>query len=226
MEHEYRFEMHYHTKEASPCAVMAAEDGIRQYKAEGYDGIIVTDHFNADVEGRSGQCSWQEAADRFLGGYSAAKKTGDDCGLAVFLGAEMRFPENYNDYLLLGLTEELIRENEWVYEKSLPEFYEFVKQHQLFLIQAHPFRSVCTPADPRFLDGVEVFNGHKGHDSHNDLAAAFARDNGLVPIVGSDCHDRHAIGTTAVYFKQMPQSTAQIIALLKQGDYRMETGRK
>ena len=228
MKKEYRFELHYHTKETSPCADLPAADGIRQYHIEGYDGVLVTDHFTACVEGEKEKTTWQEATDRFLKGFHVAEKAGKDCGVAVFLGAEIRFPENVNDYLVIGLTEELVREHEWLYEMSLPEFYEFAGQNGLLLFQAHPFRTACgvTPADPNYLDGVEIWNGHVGHDSHNNLAAAFAKENNLIPIVGSDCHYFHAVGTTAVIFEQMPKTTQDIAALLKQGAYRLETERK
>jgi hypothetical protein len=43
-----------------------------------------------------------------------------------------------------------------------------------------PFPEYCRPANPAFLDGVEVFNGNPRHDSRNHLAAAFAEENGLV----------------------------------------------
>ena len=41
----YRYETHLHTSEASACAVFSAVEQVRSYKAAGYDGIIVTDHF-------------------------------------------------------------------------------------------------------------------------------------------------------------------------------------
>ena len=47
-------------------------------------------------------------------------------------------------------------------------------------MQAHPFRTGLTREDPALLDGVEVFNGNARHDSHNDDALRFARENGLL----------------------------------------------
>ena len=41
----FRYETHLHTAEGSACASASGAEQARRYKAIGYDGIIVTDHF-------------------------------------------------------------------------------------------------------------------------------------------------------------------------------------
>ena len=41
----YVYETHMHTSEASACAGSTGTQMARAYKAAGYTGIIVTDHF-------------------------------------------------------------------------------------------------------------------------------------------------------------------------------------
>ena len=41
----FRYETHLHTAEGSGCASASGAEQARRYKALGYDGIIVTDHF-------------------------------------------------------------------------------------------------------------------------------------------------------------------------------------
>lgn len=42
----FRYETHLHTAEGSGCASASGAEQARRYKALGYDGIIVTDHFS------------------------------------------------------------------------------------------------------------------------------------------------------------------------------------
>ena len=41
----YRYDLHVHTYEGSACARSLAADIADFYKAKGYDGIVITDHF-------------------------------------------------------------------------------------------------------------------------------------------------------------------------------------
>ena len=42
----YKIETHLHTRYVSQCGWLDAEAIISGYKAAGYSGIVVTDHFN------------------------------------------------------------------------------------------------------------------------------------------------------------------------------------
>lgn len=72
-------------------------------------------------------------------------------------------------------------------------------------MQAHPFRSVCTPKPAELLDGVEVFNGHFGHNSHNDKAFALGKEYGKLMLSGSDCHYHHGVGNGGIIFEREPE---------------------
>ncbi len=223
---EYRIELHCHTQESSPCSNVPAAELVRLYRESGYDGMLITDHFISWIDGEKGSVDWHAAVERFLMGYRAAKEAGDALGISVYLGAEIRFPGSNNDYLLIGLNETLLRENEWLYEMDLSAFYRFAKEHGVLVIQAHPYREGCTPAEPQYLDGIEVYNGHKGHESRNHLAKARAEEFGLIQTVGSDCHYEHAYSTAAVCLPILPLSEEELAACLKAGGYRMETDRR
>lgn len=214
----FRIELHCHTKESSGCSTVPAADMVAFYNESGYHGIVTTDHFG----GRVDRMEWVEHVDRFLKGYRAAKAAGDACGINVYLGAEIRFPENSNDYLLIGLTEKFLYDHPFCYATSLEEFYELAHKNGILIIQAHPFRNGCSPADPRYLDGAERHNGHVGHHNHNDLAQAFVQDNNLIGTVGSDCHYPHAVGTNAICVADLPADTKALAHLLKTGDFMCE----
>ena len=41
----YRYDLHVHTKEVSPCGKLTVEETVDLYKAKGYDGFWLTNHF-------------------------------------------------------------------------------------------------------------------------------------------------------------------------------------
>ena len=41
----YKYDLHVHTKEGSPCGKNTAVDIVRCYVNGGYSGIVITDHF-------------------------------------------------------------------------------------------------------------------------------------------------------------------------------------
>ena len=84
----YVYETHMHTSEASACAGSTGTQMARAYKAAGYTGIIVTDHFFYGNTSVDRSLPWEEWVRRFCLGYEHAKAEGDRIGLTVFLGWE------------------------------------------------------------------------------------------------------------------------------------------
>ena len=41
----YKYELHCHTARTSACGSMSAGDIVELYLANGYDGVVITDHF-------------------------------------------------------------------------------------------------------------------------------------------------------------------------------------
>lgn len=105
----YLFETHFHTKETSPCAQVPAAESVPAYRDKGYSGIVVTDHYRTDVFDRMPEgWTWEQKVAAWKRGYDEAKRAGDDCGVTVLLGMEIAFADSPNDYLVYGVTEELL----------------------------------------------------------------------------------------------------------------------
>lgn len=217
-----KIEVHFHTDESSPCGKVPAAVGIATYKEAGYDGVMVTDHFSkAVLGGKDDGRDWNEVKEQFLKGYRQAREAGQRLGVRVYLGMEIRFPANDNDYLVFGADEGFFDRHPWVYETSIEEFRAIADAENLCVIQAHPFRDGCTPAPAECLDGAEYFNGHPGHNSHNDLAQkwiAQVRAHGgadgnprrFVGTAGSDFHqDWHFTGT-AICMERLPADEKEL----------------
>lgn len=186
----YSYELHCHTAGVSKCASATPEEGAAAYLAAGYAGVVVTNHFNhytfEDVLPED--ASWDQVVDFYLEGYRRFKKAAEG-KLEVFLGMEIRFDENGNDYLVFGVTEKFLRSHPEIINMTAGEFSALSRQEGLLFYQAHPFRNGMTVTDPKLLDGIESYNGHLNHDSRNDIAMMWAEKHHLLQSSGSDYHD-------------------------------------
>lgn len=218
----YLYETHFHTKEVSPCAQVPAAESVPAYKEKGYTGIVVTDHYRADIfANMPADWTWEQRVRAWERGYTEAKRAGDACGLTVILGMEIAFEEGPNDYLVYGITEELLlRYPEW-YRHTPESFHAFAREHGLFFAQAHPFREWLTRCPAEWLDGAEVFNGHPYHKSHNDLALAYAQEHGLIGLAGSDFHAWELLRGTGILLPERVEDGAALIRLLREGRFEL-----
>lgn len=184
----FKYDTHVHTSETSPCGKVPGAEMVRLYSEAGYSGVVITDHFIKQIFDFQLFKSWESKIDAYLKGYKAAVEAGEKCGLDIILGIELTFPENRNDYLIFGIDEQFLKENRELYKLGLEGFRKLTADSGILIFQAHPFRPFMTPAAPGLIDGVEVYNGNVRHDPRNDLALAFAMENGLKISSGSDAH--------------------------------------
>ena len=84
--YDKKLELHCHTVEFSHCARMCAEELAYRYKAAGYAGIHIVEHFT-DSSIRAG-ADIDAQLDSYYLGYRMAKAVGDRIGLKVYTGVE------------------------------------------------------------------------------------------------------------------------------------------
>lgn len=218
---KYRIEGHCHTKDSSPCGQVYAEDILKAYQENNYSGIIITDHFSYQVFGNND--SWKNIVDKFLLGYKNAKKLESKYNIKIYLGMEIRFTDSYNDYLVYGITEEFLYQNEWLYMKSLKELKTLSKDKYL-IIQAHPFRYGNTLADLNLLDGIEINNTNPHNICNNHLAYNAYLKSNLIPTCGCDFHSIDCISKTEyMEFFNLPKDNSELVAMIKQRKYIIKT---
>ena len=211
----FKLDPHVHTQETSGCGKILARQLVEMYKKAGYGGIVVTDHYSPDfLDGLDG-LPWPAKMERYTAGYRAAAARGAEIGLSVLLGLELRFTESNNDYLVYGVDKRFLEENPGLVEMGLESFYGLAGDKGLLVYQAHPFRSVRGPADPRFLDGVEVYNGNPRHKCRNPLAYRFAQERGLMMISGSDCHQPEDVGSGGIVLTEKVTTSQALVEALK-----------
>lgn len=225
-QYPYRLELHAHTSPASPCGDIEPEQVIRIFHESGYDGIAITNHFFTGIfEDHFQAPDKKTALSRYLDDFHRAKATGEELGIRVYLGAELRWDHlSANDYLLYGIDEDMLADV-FDYMKADPEtFVRDCKSEKSFFVQAHPFRAGLTRLSPELLDGVEVFNMHPGHNSVIAKAERFADENGKIKTMGTDYHHKGHHNLCATRACILPEDSFALAALLKENNYIMQLG--
>lgn len=219
----FKIETHLHTCHSSACARMTARQIVDAYLAAGYHGLILTDHYNRDTFSflNVDPAGDTDRLAAFLTGYRELARIGQKRGLKIYRGAEVRFDGSWNDYLLFGYSDELLRDPEAVFTMGVERFYELVKADGALLVHAHPYRNGSQPTTAAALDGVEVLNANHKHDNRNDLALRFARENGLLQTSGSDCHHPEFVGLGGILVEQLPENDQELVALLRSRNYKL-----
>lgn len=214
----FLFDPHTHTSETSRCGKMPAAEVVDRYIKLGFSGIAVTDHLHPEYLSRTDrEHNWDAVMDQYLTGYHASKKRGDEKGFDVILGAELRFPENNNDYLVYGIDEEWLRSNPYICCMSAVEFYE--KYHDsVLIIHAHPYRDGNTTVFENAVHGTEIINANPRHENENEKALELSRKHpDWYRLAGSDTHQPGDEGRAGILF---PERVKDSYALKRMIEYR------
>lgn len=225
----YRYEIHCHTAESSSCGRVKAERLVELYVQAGYDGVVITDHLNPDnprklLEADGIPNTFENQVKRLLEGYHLARAAAGE-RLVVLHGMELRFVNDPNDYLVYGMTEELLLRHPDVVSWGIRNFSRFAREHGLLVIQAHPFRNNMRVIDPKWVDMIEVHNGHPRHQSRNELALLWAKMHGVPGSSGSDFHEEGDEARGGVLLPKRPETIHEFIKLMKEEQPLLITGR-
>ncbi len=212
------FDMHVHTHPASPCAHLDGKTIAEYYKKAGFDGIVITDHFIKSFMVNYG-LTYEECCNKHMQGYLEAKHRGDEIGLTVLYGCELRFQSSVNDYLVYGMTNDFLLSNLDIFDWTPSHFKEVCEQNGFVFYQAHPFRNGITIINPDDLFGIEVFNG--GYNQRNDIANIWAEKYNLHKISGSDCHSADQLGVAGVAFYNQINDEKQLVHALLNDEYML-----
>ena len=217
---EYKYEIHSHTKNTSLCGLLDAEALVKLYKDSGYSGIVITAHYSPMTFTPSEFFNKNKAVEHFLQGYRKAKKFEDE-NFSVLLGVELRFYATVNDYLIYGVKEEMLYHFPFLLPLYIRKASKLFRQKGCHFMQAHPYRKFITRANPKYLDGIEVFNA-KSTKEENDNALKWAEDNNIkIKTSGSDCHRKTGIALGGIITTEPIKTNDDLIRILKSGDYKL-----
>ena len=103
---------------------------------------------------------------------------------------------------------------------KLNDFCELIHSENMLIYQAHPFRNSMKIVKPGITDGIEIANGHKRHESRNDIAAMWAKKYNLMVCGGSDCHQKGDEGRGGIITDFEIKTNNDLLNALK-GDVRL-----
>lgn len=223
VQYQYRIELHAHTSPASICSEITPKQMVETYKRLNYDAITLTNHFIYSEDN-----SKEKYISRYLDDFYRTQEYGEEIGLKVYLGAEIRFTENNNDYLIFGVDRPMLEEIYAFLPHGVAHFRKRYPMPNSIFVHAHPMRPGAQPVAEELLDGVEVFNMHPGHNSRIGLAGLYAREGNVSIITaGSDFHhpSLNHEGLSALRTESLPEDTFDLAAIIKSRDYLLEIGR-
>lgn len=216
----FKTELHCHSMDISECAQVSVDDITKKYTEAGYKTLVLSNHLNYTTMLHHNCESWQAFVEKFYSAYERLKECAKG-KMNILFGAELRFNQNINDYLLFGITKEFLLDNEGLFDMNPESFHKIAKENGILFVQAHPFRNSMTVVAPYYLDGVEAFNGHKGHDSRNEIANAWAEKYGLIKTSGTDFHYNDTPASAGILTDYEITSMTQLVQTLKDGSYTL-----
>ena len=186
----YLYETHLHTAPTSTCARVGVRETLEFYKAAGYAGVFMTNHFldgNIDLALRG--LPYEERIAGFFAATEEGQAIGKEIGLAVFSGFEMS--NGGTDFLVYGIDKAWCLAYTDMDKMKKSEILSQMIADGALVIQAHPFREARyidhIRLYPRCVQGVEVYNACRSA-FENKMATEYCKNYGLIPFAGSDNH--------------------------------------
>ncbi|MBO4220564.1 MAG: hypothetical protein J5933_06550 [Clostridia bacterium] len=231
----YKYEMHLHSKDVSPCASADAEQLVAAFTERGYTGVNLTNHWNPGVLFRRNLLNMNryELADYYMNGYWKLKEAAGD-KLDVLNGMEIAVKGCYNDYLIYNVTREFLIElgSDFGYG-SIEDIIRTAHDYECMIFHAHPyrhwmmimpdslFRKIGEPFDRNKFDGIESINYGSDDRFSNDMAMDWAEHYNVRTITGSDYHNKGGKPYGGILFREKPEGIDGFMKKLSEGDYAL-----
>lgn len=215
--YKYYTECHAHTNPVSRCSDISPEKMVEIYEKTNCTSLVLTNHFDPYWLG----FSKKEAVKQYLDAYEETKKYAEkNKKINIILGMEIRFTENHNDYLVYGIDEKFVEDSYDYLDGTIEKFYKSMKNENNVILQAHPFRDGMVLADKKFIDGIESFNMHPGHNSRLALACKYLNENkDFYTCGGSDFHHLGQQNTISLVSTFLPKNSFDMAKIIKSNDY-------
>ncbi|MBR0412593.1 MAG: PHP domain-containing protein [Eubacterium sp.] len=214
----YKYEMHCHTKMVSQCGQTEPKDIVRMYREKGYSGLVVTEHYSPLTFGVNSYKA-NKLIDFYLSSFYELKKYETE-DFSVFFGMELRHFGTGADYLIYGVDLDWLRKQPNLLVRWEKPVYEMMHKEGYLVFQAHPFRPYILRCNPKYIDGIEVYNG-KCNKKTNDKAAKWAEKTGKLVVSGSDFHEEKNLARGGIITERKIKDNKDLVELLKSQDFEL-----
>lgn len=216
---EYKYELHCHTEAVSRCGRVSPEEIVKLYKEKGYSGIVVTEHYSPLTFGGKSLFKPQKHIDFYISSYEEMKKYATD-DFTVLFGMELRHYATGADYLIYGIEPEWLRNQGNLMALWEKQVYKLMHKQDYLVFQAHPFRPYILRCNPKYIDGIEVYNG-KCDALTNFKALQWAVETGKLMSSGSDFHTPKQLAKGGIITNEPIKTNADLVRILKSRSYKI-----
>lgn len=179
-------DFHVHTKGISHCCRKTANEVYEIADKNGYDGLIITNHYASDYYTEETYDKWIE---QYISEWNLCRELGRQYGIKTFCAVEITVDYNPKvHFLIYGIDEKFLRKNQHLGKLSQKQLYELTNKEGCAFIQAHPFRNGTTVQAINHLDGLEINCHPLSGNSYADKLQKIAKENNLSITVGCDYH--------------------------------------
>ena len=218
----YRYETHCHSSQCSKCAHSTAQELVRAYKAAGFAGLVLTDHFIHGYTCVDAALPWEQRMQCYYQAYLDAKSEGDQLDFDVIFGIEHAYGGG-QEVLCYGIDLVFLLANPDIPELTLEQFAARVHDYGGILIQAHPYRygGWEVPVRLDLLDGIEVYNAGNA-PVKNQMALQKAQETVCIHTSGADTHfaGEARVGQAGIALPYRVHNGRELVAALKAGDHQ------
>lgn len=219
----YRYETHCHASLCSKCAQSSPAEIVRAYKAAGFAGLVLTDHFIHGYTCVDPGLPWAERMQCYYDAYLQAKAEGDKLDFDVIFGIEHAHGGG-QEVLVYGIGLDFLLDHPEIETASLEEFSALVHTAGGLLIQAHPYRygGWEVPVRLDLVDGIEVYNA--GNEAQrNRMALQKVANVPCILTAGADSHAawEERVGTTGIALPYRISDGQELVEALKKGDHSL-----
>ena len=223
---QYLYETHCHSSQCSRCAYSSSRELVRAYRAAGYAGLVLTDHFIFGNTAVDQSLPWPERMGAYYDAYLEARDEGEPLDFDVIFGIEHNYGHG-KEILIYGLELDFLLANPDIPELSPEDFVRRVHDAGGLAIHAHPYRDrpyIDMSVGPRadIVDGAEIYNAcsRPGEDRQAlDLASG---RGGWILTSGGDIHNAadSRIGAAGIWLPRRVKTSAEFAAALAQRQHR------
>lgn len=224
---KYKYQMHTHTTPCSRCGRLTPKDLTEALLENGYQGAVITNHFyhgNSGID-RSESTSWEEFVRAYEENYLECKREAEKYDLDIIFSIEESvYPGT--EILCYGVTPKILYDNPQLIKGECDEWIRVMRENNVVIIQAHPYREAFYIPNPGPLplekvDGIEIFNRGNAKE-YNDKARALASENPhLLTTSSADTHTTDTVGVGGIMTDKRIRNEKELAELLRSRDYEL-----
>lgn len=232
---EYVTDLHVHTSGIASCPTATPEEMVECAISAGLTTVVLTNHvskgalkkaglsaaYDAGADEEESAQAWLAFCDKLKAEYDRAVAAAVG-RLNVIYGAEFRDPITNSDFLIYGVTDEIMRDLEGIIKQKIKYASPRFREAGCLVYQAHPFRNGQTITSTDLLDGIEVCNFNIKVDSRNDIALLWEKMMGKKGVCGSDFHHPDSAMGGGIVTDEPITDNETLVRILRDGAFTVK----